>query len=179
VDTSLLLVCLSASITSCPLPCTTTHLILRSPSIALLNHSPDLLCFPFVWQFTVIGMAPMNFKPFFDSYVKQAFRGASDMSTLLYTLKQVGGLGSFLPPSLLTRLCLLVHRMDSVLSLLTRQIPFCHLRYPQSMIRHTKLQVLGGEQVLQLPPKTEEVVAGEIMQIRLTATLPAVATMAV
>ena len=29
------------------------------------------------------------------------------------------------------------------------------------MIRHTKQQVLGGEVVLQLPPKTEEDVAGE------------------
>ncbi len=28
------------------------------------------------------------------------------------------------------------------------------------MIRHTKLQVLGGEEVLSLPPKTEELVPG-------------------
>ncbi len=28
------------------------------------------------------------------------------------------------------------------------------------MIRHTKLQVLGGEEVLTLPPKTEELVPG-------------------
>jgi hypothetical protein len=31
----------------------------------------------------------------------------------------------------------------------------------QTMVRHTKLQVLGGEEVLRLPPKTEETVAGE------------------
>ena len=30
----------------------------------------------------------------------------------------------------------------------------------QSMIRHTKNAVLGGDQVLELPPKTEEDVAG-------------------
>jgi SWI/SNF-related matrix-associated actin-dependent regulator of chromatin subfamily A3 len=29
------------------------------------------------------------------------------------------------------------------------------------LIRHTKLQVLGGEEVLKLPPKTEELVPGE------------------
>jgi hypothetical protein len=29
------------------------------------------------------------------------------------------------------------------------------------MIRHTKQQVLGGEEVLRLPPKTEETVPGE------------------
>lgn len=28
----------------------------------------------------------------------------------------------------------------------------------QTMVRHTKRQVLGGEEVLQLPPKTEELV---------------------
>lgn len=28
------------------------------------------------------------------------------------------------------------------------------------LIRHTKAQVLGGQAVLQLPPKTEELVAG-------------------
>ncbi len=30
------------------------------------------------------------------------------------------------------------------------------------MVRHTKLQVLGGEEVLQLPPKTEVDVPGEL-----------------
>ena len=35
------------------------------------------------------------------------------------------------------------------------------------MVRHTKRQVLGGQQVLQLPPKVEEDVPGE------TACLPA------
>lgn len=29
------------------------------------------------------------------------------------------------------------------------------------MVRHTKKQVLGGEEVLRLPSKTEETVAGE------------------
>ena len=38
-----------------------------------------------------------------------------------------------------------------------------HLLYAlgQCTVRHTKLQVLGGEEVLRLPPKTEELVEGE------------------
>jgi hypothetical protein len=31
------------------------------------------------------------------------------------------------------------------------------------MVRHTKKQVLGGEEVLRLPPKTEETVAGVLV----------------
>ena len=31
----------------------------------------------------------------------------------------------------------------------------------QCAVRHTKQQVLGGEEVLRLPPKTEELVEGE------------------
>ena len=31
----------------------------------------------------------------------------------------------------------------------------------RTLIRHTKRQVLGGEEVLTLPPKTEEEVPGE------------------
>lgn len=33
------------------------------------------------------------------------------------------------------------------------------------MVRHTKRQVLGGEEVLRLPPKTEETVAGGYMMV--------------
>ena len=31
------------------------------------------------------------------------------------------------------------------------------------LMRHTKAQVLGGQAVFQLPPKTEEVLAGEVL----------------
>ena len=49
-------------------------------------------------QFAVIGMAPMNTKTYFDSYIKPAFGAGShrhrqfaDISptTLIYTLRQV------------------------------------------------------------------------------------------
>lgn len=42
----------------------------------------------------------------------------------------------------------------------------------QTMIRHTKLQVLGGEEVLKLPPKTEELVPGEPRKTALNCGMP-------
>ncbi len=39
------------------------------------------------------------------------------------------------------------------------------------LMRHTKAQVLGGQAVSQLPPKTEETVAGELPSLKSHAPL--------
>lgn len=104
-------------------------------------------------------MSPFSIKSFFDINVKQAFGAQGEEKDLRERERERG------------RVTLPQQKCDSCTVHTFFSSFLAGGRYggdastllftlKQCMVRHTKNQVLSGEQVLQLPPKTEEDLAG-------------------
>lgn len=116
---------------------------------------------------TVSAPLPVRLLPatqtMFDSHVKNAYGNAHGMGCpqLVYTLVRPEGWRHGCGDPCVHATLALHHALPThVLMLHLPLVPWVTTPQGQTMVRHTKRQVLGGEEVLRLPPKTEDTVAG-------------------